>query len=167
MKNKLVVILVMATALLAACAGQPFLVNPIVPVSQTDQADADQSAAEQTADAADESASQRFHVVVATYLLDNAGLHGLDERLNGEGVIEASDAGKISRIRGVLAVTPWPAELQPMAAQLIEKMDALNEALTADDAETAAPLATEVHDVGHDLSHEVGEWLGEAGGASE
>ena len=102
-------------------------------------------------------------VTTVVYLLDTAGLHALDVRLNEEGVIEAGDAGNVTRVARLLSTVAWPNALAADAETLIDIMDQLATALTEDDLATAAPLATQVHEVQHDLSHAAEHWLGEAG----
>jgi len=112
-----------------------------------------------------ESAGQAFRVTSAVYLLDTAGLHDLDVRLNEEGVIEPSDAGRVARVARLLSSVDWPEPLVTKAMTLTNVLTELTTALTDDDLETAAPLATLAHDVQHDFSHAAEHWLGEAMGA--
>jgi hypothetical protein len=107
-------------------------------------------------------AASPAEVTTAVYLLDTAGLHGLDERLNGEGVIEASDAGNVGRVARLLSSVVWPEPLAADAAALVETLRQLASALRDDDLEAAAPLATQAHEDQHDFSHEAEHWLGEA-----
>jgi copper(I)-binding protein len=107
---------------------------------------------------------QRYQVVTTLYLLDAAGLHDLDVRLNEEEVINPSDAGLVNRVNRLLEVTAWPEALQPQAEELQAVMQQYAQALADDDVEAAKPLATQAHDLQHDLSHEVEHWL-ESGGA--
>jgi outer membrane murein-binding lipoprotein Lpp len=107
--------------------------------------------------------SQVADLTAGTYLLDNAGLHAIDEGLQEADEIDASYLGVIQRIRGVVAATPWPEELQAQATALVETMDSLAAALEADDLEAARAGATETHEVQHEFSHAVGEWLAEHG----
>ena len=65
----------------------------------------------------------------------------------------------------LLATVDWPEALQADAEALIGVLDALSAALADDDVDTAAPLATEAHEVQHDLSHAAEHWLGERMGA--
>jgi hypothetical protein len=110
---------------------------------------------------------QIFQVTVATYLMDTAGFHAMDERLNQEGVIEAGDAGVVNRVNGLLAVTAWPEELQAQVDPLKEALSQYAEALANDDVEAAKPLATQTHELQHDLSHAVEHWVGEMTGTAE
>lgn len=98
-------------------------------------------------------------VTTAVYLLDNAGLHGLDERLNDEGLIQASDAGRVARIARVLSSVDWPAPLAEEAEALVDTLNQLAEALRADDLEAAAPLGTQAHVDQHAFSHTAEHWL--------
>ena len=103
-------------------------------------------------------------VTTAVYLLDNAGLHGLDERLNNEGVIVASDAGRVARVARLLSSVDWPAPLADDAAALTDTLNQLASALRDDDLDAAAPLAIVAHEVQHAFSHEAEHWLGELTG---
>ncbi len=107
--------------------------------------------------------------------MDNAGLHDLDVRLNEEGEIMPSDVGRVARLARLLSTVDWPDDLAEDAEALIGVINDLSAALAEDDVETAAPLATQVHDDGHELSHAVENLLsgteddhgGEEEGASE
>lgn len=110
---------------------------------------------------------QPFRVTAAVYLLDTAGLHDLDVRLNEEKVIEPSDAGRIERVARLLSAVDWPAGLAEDATALIDVLNELAEALGNDDLDAAAPLATEVHETQHDFSHAAEHWLGEALGTHD
>jgi acetone carboxylase gamma subunit len=119
---------------------------------------------EATLPAETQAAGQAFRVTSAVYLLDTAGLHDIDVRLNEEGVIEPSDAGTVARVARLLPTVDWPESLAEDAATLTDLLTQLAAALTEDDVETAAPLATQVHEAQHDFSHAAEHWLGEASG---
>jgi hypothetical protein len=91
--------------------------------------------------------------------MDTAGFHAMDERLNNEGLIDPADAGVVQRVRGLVGVTAWPAELAEAATSFTTVLDQYAEALAADTVETATPLAAQVHEIQHDLSHNTGSWL--------
>lgn len=101
-------------------------------------------------------------VTTAVYLLDTAGLHDLDVRLNEEGVIEPGDAGHVARVNRLLTAVAWPAPLATAIVTLTTALTDLATALENDDLATAAPLATLVHEVQHDFSHGVEHWAEEA-----
>jgi hypothetical protein len=109
---------------------------------------------------ADDSQEQIFQVTVATYLMDAAGFHAMDDRINQEGLIEASDAAVVNRVNNLLAVTAWPEDMQAQVDSLRETLNQYAEALANDDVEAAKPLATQAHELQHDLSHAVEHWLG-------
>ncbi|MBX3013738.1 MAG: hypothetical protein KF832_19610 [Caldilineaceae bacterium] len=113
-------------------------------------------------------AGQAFRVTSAVYLLDTAGLHDLDVRLNEEALIEPGDAGTVKRVARLLASVDWP---EPLATEVVTLTTALTDlatALTNDDVEAAAPLATTIHEVQHAFSHAAEHWLGEMlGGQSD
>lgn len=111
------------------------------------------------------SAAQINQVTTAVYLLDNAGLHDLDVRLNEEGLIQPYDRGRVARIARLLSTVDWPDAMAGDAETLISILTDLSMALADDDLETAAPLAVDAHELGHDLSHAAEHWLGEMSGA--
>lgn len=111
--------------------------------------------------------NQVFQITVATYLLDTAGFHDMDLRLNEEGIIMPGDAGTVNRVNGALAATDWPDELQAEADHLMSVLAEYAEALSNDDLEAAKLLASTAHDAQHDLSHSVENWLAGAAGHEE
>ncbi|MBX2996904.1 MAG: hypothetical protein KF893_00225 [Caldilineaceae bacterium] len=113
-----------------------------------------------TAYTAHDAPGQLFRVTAAVYLLDNAGFHDLDVRLNEEGLIQPYDSGRVTRIGRLLSTVDWPDEMGEDAATLIDLLTDLAAALGDDDLETAAPLALDAHELGHDLSHAAEHWLG-------
>jgi hypothetical protein len=131
--------------------------------------DHDESSAEVSTDQAIvvSEPGQVFQVAIATYLLDTAGFHEMDERLNQEGVIDPGDAGVVNRINRILAVTSWPEDLQAQVDSLRDTLSKYAEALANDDVEAAKPLATQAHELQHDLSHAVEDWLTGESGAVE
>lgn len=132
-------------------------------VSEHDMAD---MAAEHEETAAELSEQEPlFQVIVATYLMDTAGFHDIDERINEEGTIMPGDAGVVERVQRVLSATAWPQGLEVKAGQLITVLGEFAEVLANDDVEAAKPLAAEVHEVQHDLSHAVENWLAQATGS--
>ncbi len=172
-----------ATAILIAgslvgCQVQPPVVAPN-PQSQAKSADAKTvealtarvEALEEQLEAIEKAAGQEsepekaaeselaFQVVIATYLMDTAGFHDMDVRINEEGEIDPGDAGTVRRIRRILAVTNWPEELESTADKLIGILDDYAAALSDNDVEAAQPLAADAHEVQHELSHAVEAWL--------
>lgn len=93
------------------------------------------------------SQEQIFQVTVATYLMDTADFHAMDERIHQEGTIEAGDAGVVNRVNGLLAATNWPEELHAQVDPLRETLTQYAEALANDDVEAAKPLATQAHEL--------------------
>ena len=174
MKKLIATTLILTAIVLSGCrlAGEDSLVAELqdkVAGLESQLADLTASAADAGDEHTDEAAvqDQVFKVVLSTYLLDNAGLHEIDEGLQTAEEIDPSYLGAIRRIRGVVAAAPWPDELQEQATGLVETMDALAAALEADDLEAARTAAEEVHSIQHDFSHAVGEWLVEHGVVSE
>lgn len=112
-------------------------------------------------------AGQAFRVTSAVYLLDTAGLHDLDVRLNEEGLIEPGDSGNVARVARLLGTVDWPEPLATEVMTLTTVLTDLATALENDDVATAAPLATQTHEVQHDFSHAAEHWLGEASGSTD
>jgi outer membrane murein-binding lipoprotein Lpp len=110
---------------------------------------------------------QLFQVTLATYLLNTADFHEMDERLNQEGVIDPGDAGVVNRVNQVLAITSWPENLQAQVDSLRAMLDKYAEALSSDDVEAAKPLAAQAHELQHDFSRAVENWLAGESGAAE
>lgn len=117
------------------------------------------SAGEHGAEAAAAGADPIFAVTMATYIMDTAGFHGMDEAINGESVIESTYAGTVTRVSRLLSVTPWPADLAEEAMTFQATLAEFGEALANDDVEAAKPLATRVHEEQHDFSHNIGAWI--------
>ncbi|MCB0082967.1 MAG: hypothetical protein KDE47_18635, partial [Caldilineaceae bacterium] len=115
----------------------------------------------QMGNAPQDGAAVTSQVATAVYLLDSVGLHDLDERLNGEGAIDAGDSGMISRVARLLSAVEWPPELAADAHSLIDVLNELATALGDDNVAEAAPLATQAHEVQHGLSHAAEHWLSE------
>lgn len=115
--------------------------------------------AEHGAETAAMSADPVFAVTMATYMMDTAGFHGMDEGINGDEGIQSSYAGTVTRVSRLLSVTPWPADLAEEATTFQATLAEFAEALANDDVEAAKPLATRVHEEQHDFSHNIGAWI--------
>jgi len=102
--------------------------------------------------------AQKAQVAHATYQLDSAGLHAIDEGSKA-GTIPAGALGTVRRARIAVQATEWPDALKPMAAEQVANMKLLEEALRTEDPSKAVELAAKVHDGGHDLSAAVYTWL--------
>lgn len=125
----------------------------------TESTDATMEEGEHGAETALMSTDSLFAVTMATYIMDTAGFHGMDEALNADEGIQASYAGTVTRVSRLLSVTPWPVELAEEAMTFQATLVEFEEALENDDAEAAKPLATRVHEEQHDFSHNIGAWI--------
>lgn len=115
--------------------------------------------------AADDSAGG---MLAALLLIDGAGFHGMDETLNGDApAIEAGWVGATNRARIAAQVISWPSDVQAVADEFIAAATALEEALDADDAATAAEHAAAAHETQHALSHDAYEAAGSMAGSDE
>jgi hypothetical protein len=106
-----------------------------------------------------------FGVVVAQYVMDTAGFHGMDEALNETKTVDPAYLSTVNRVRKVVAEAPWPDALHEQAEAVEAVLAGLAAVLEADDGEGAAALAAELHTAQHDLSHAIDNWL--AGGDGE
>ena len=121
------------------------------------------AAAAPTPEADDHASDQAFEVVIAQYVMANAGFHLMDETLNETRVVDPAYAGAVDQVRKVITRTPWPEEFQGQVDAFHEILEEFSAALEADDAEAAATLAAEAHTAQHDLSAALDEWMGEGG----
>lgn len=110
-------------------------------------------------------AAQKAQVMAATYQLDKAGLHGIEDASKA-GSIPAGSLGEVRRARIAVQATEWPEALKAMAMDQINHMKSLEEAIRSEDATKVVDPATKAHQVGHDLSAAVYTWL-ETGKAPE
>lgn len=113
----------------------------------------------------DEEADARA-VLHAMMLLDNAGLHGLDDSVNVDGEIPSSAGGTMVELQTVIGLTPWPSEFEDSATALSETFGRAASLLAGESpnmTEVGAALAA-AHDEEHDFSHEVWHWLQEQAG---
>ncbi|MFN8632954.1 MAG: hypothetical protein U0893_03800 [Chloroflexota bacterium] len=109
--------------------------------------------------------AQKAAVAHATFQLDSAGLHGIDEGAHA-GTIPAGALGSVRRARIAVQAAEWPDALKDMAMDQVMNMKALEEALRTEDPAKVADPAEKVHEGGHDLSAAVYAWL-ETGKAPE
>lgn len=111
-----------------------------------------------------EPAAIAFQVVIAQYIMGNAGFHTMDETLNETKTVDPAYLGTVTQVRKVVSQTPWPEELAAQADALHEVLEEFAAALEADNGEEGATLAAEVHTAQHEFSEAIDEWLGEGGG---
>lgn len=109
--------------------------------------------------AAMSAADSLFAVTTATYLMDTAGFHGMDETINAEGTIPSTYAATVNRVAQVLSVTPWSPELAEQATAFRATLAEFAAVLESEDVEAAKPLATRVHEEQHDFSHAIEAWV--------
>ena len=105
------------------------------------------------------SADSLFAVTMATYLIDTAGFHAMDETINGEGTIPSTYVATVNRVVRLLSVTPWSPELAEQATAFRAALAEFSAVLESQDIEAAKPLATRVHEEQHDFSHAIEAWV--------
>ena len=106
--------------------------------------------------------NQAFEVVVAQYVMDNAGFHEMAEAMTESQTVDPAYFGRVEQVRKVVSQTAWPTDLATQAGDFSDLLQRFGEALANDNAEEAVTLATESHDTGHELSEAVNVWLGGA-----
>lgn len=170
--SKLVLGSLVLSFVLAACAGNPGAAdsNQIADLETRIAAQEVRIAeleaavtAEQAVEPDEATPATAFEVVIAQYVMANAGFHLMDEALNETKVIDPAYVGTVNQVRKVITRTPWPAEFQDQVDAFHEILEEFVTALEADDGEAAATLAAEAHTAQHDLSAALDEWLGEGG----
>jgi hypothetical protein len=102
--------------------------------------------------------AQKAQVALATYELDSAGLHAIDEGAKA-GAIPPGALGSVRRTRIAVQSTEWPDALKDLGMDQVTSMKSLEEALRTEDPAQVVEPAAKVHDGGHDLSAAVYGWL--------
>lgn len=102
--------------------------------------------------------AQKAQVMAVTYQLDKTGLHEIDVSA-AEGKLVSGALGSVRRGRIAAEATVWPEALKPLAAETVQAMKDLEEAIRTEDASMVAPPAKAAHDKEHDLSAAVYTWL--------
>jgi hypothetical protein len=107
-------------------------------------------------------------VVNAINILDNGGLHAIDESINKDKTIPATAKTTAQKLQAVTELTEWPDELQDEADALAKVFADMVTALNGDspDMTKAGEAAKKAHDAQHDFSHEVWAHLYEEAGIS-
>lgn len=125
------------------------------------------AAAAPTPEPIDQAAGAAFEVVVAQYIMDNAGFHEMAEAMTETQTVDPAYFGPVQQVRRIVGQTAWPTELEAQASEFGDLLQRFGEALANDNAEEATTLATEAHDTGHELSEAVNVWLGESADAGD
>ena len=110
--------------------------------------------------------STTTQVLTAINILDNAGLHEMDEELNEQGEIPANGETVARHLEAVVRLTDWPSNLEGTANRLAGLLHDLATEFDKDniDVARAGELAAQVHDTWHDLSHDTWAYLAEQAG---
>ncbi len=114
----------------------------------------------------DDGGSPEAEVISAINILDNAGLHGIDESINEDEEIPANARTVALHLQAVVELTSWPAAVEDEADELAQTFADLAAALDGEnpDMARAGELATQAHDDEHDFSHDTWSWLQEKAG---
>lgn len=156
------IIVALLVLYLVACSSQTAeqLESLEAQANNISQLEARLAALEEASQQGQEQETRPLDIAVAQYVMDTAGFHGMAEGLNETQVVDPGYLGATRRVDKILSNTPWSAELEAEAGNFLDLLHEFETALEADDGETAAGLATEVHEVGHDFSQSIDGWLG-------
>jgi len=107
-------------------------------------------------------------VANAISILDNAGLHEIDESIKNDREIPADAKSTVQKLQAVTELTDWPDELQAEADALADIFGEFVTALSpaTPDLDRAAEASKKAHDAEHEFSHEVWKHLYEEAGIS-
>jgi hypothetical protein len=107
-------------------------------------------------------------VIAAINILDNAGLHGIDESINNETTVPPTARTVAQKLETTVKLTAWPEDLRDEADALAKTFEDLAAVLDSEspDMARAGQLAAQAHDEEHDFSHAVWEHLHEKSGVS-
>jgi hypothetical protein len=105
------------------------------------------------------SSNPMFDVTLAMHIMDTAGFHSMDDRINGESAIDATYLGTVNRVVRLISVTPWSPELAEEATTFQATLVEFATVLESGDVEAAKPLATLAHEEQHAFSHSIETWL--------
>jgi len=114
----------------------------------------------------DSGAAKDAAILNAITIIDDAGLHEIDESINDKKEIPADARTTVQRLQAVTNITGWPGDLQAQADALARVFAEFAAALEGDhpDMAKAGEASKKAHDGAHDFSHEVWEYLYEKGG---
>jgi hypothetical protein len=161
--RKMFVITTVVSLLFVACGQAAPTPDTRIPDLETRIAALESQIAELSSDEHGEPAAGSFDVVVAQYVMDSAGFHGMDETLNETKTVDPGYRSVVLRVRKVVVQTAWPEDLADQSAAFAETLEEFAAALEADDGEEAATLAAEAHTAQHDLSRAIDEMMGVGG----
>jgi hypothetical protein len=91
--------------------------------------------------------------IAAVYLLDNTGLHEIDEALNSGSDLPVTSLGQVQNAYIVAAATQWPAPLKDLGGKPTAELARLSNALSSGDRNSAMVPAHDAHELEHTLSH--------------
>lgn len=98
-------------------------------------------------------------VISAVWVLDNTGLHDLDDALDSGKDLPLGALGRVQHAQLVVGATAWPVKLQDTASQMTRDLTQLRAALEAGDMNGAMSPAHDAHELGHMLSNQAYVWL--------
>ena len=165
--SKLFVYGLFLSILLAACSGSSTELRQIEELQNRVAAlEAQLAAAEAAPTGAPEPAEEvrTFEVVVAQYVMNNAGFHEMAETMEETQTVDPAYLEAVGQVQNVVSQTNWPEDLQAQVDGFHGVLEELSTALEADNGEEAATLAVEAHTTGHDLSGAIDELIGAGGG---
>jgi hypothetical protein len=107
---------------------------------------------------------QQAEMFTALYVLNNSGLHPLDEAASAGEELPAGASGMVDRALLVVATTDWPEDLQASADEMQTALQDLATALDGGDMDAIASAASAAHETFHPFSDDIGTALNTAAG---
>lgn len=113
-----------------------------------------------------DNAGGNAEVAAAISILDNAGMHEIDESVNTKEEIPPTAQNTALHLQTVILVTEWPSDLEGPAKKLAALFGTMAETLDTPQPEIAkvGPAVKAAHDAWHDFSHLGWEYLAHEAG---
>ncbi len=107
-------------------------------------------------------------VVSAISILDNAGLHDMEESINKQSTIPAGARTTVLHMQAVVLLTEWPDDLEDQSKALATLLGDFAKAMGGDkpDLKVAGEAGLKAHAGWHDFSHDVWDHLQKEAGVS-
>lgn len=113
-----------------------------------------------------DSAGGNAEVASAISILDNAGMHEIDESVNAKKEIPPTAQNTALHMQTVILITEWPSDLKEPAKKLAALFGTMAATLDTPQADLAkvGPAVKAAHDAWHDFSHLGWEYLAHEAG---
>jgi hypothetical protein len=102
----------------------------------------------------------RLEVEAVMASMRNEGLHEIDDEAQAASEIGDDWAGRVERMYLTTAGTTWPEAFQEQGEALESDLEALNDALEAEDLGSVKEASANAHQTWHDLEHDAYAFIG-------